>query len=128
MWGRDMGRALMRSTLLVRCMGCRMICIRYSCRLRGRVQPARDLVGAVSEAEASRAAALVGVGAERFRLQRARGVVFKVDPVGNETVLHTFGGADGANPTSVLMLDSSGNLYGTTQNGGTSDQCGSSGC
>src|SRR5271170_6309975 len=68
MWGRDMGRALMRSTLLVRCMGCRMICIRYSCRLRGPVQPARALVGAVSEAEASRAEVLVAVVGARFEL------------------------------------------------------------
>lgn len=56
------------------------------------------------------------------------GVVFEVNPAGNETVLHIFGGGDGANPSSVLTFDSSGNLYGTTQNGGTSDQCGFSGC
>lgn len=50
------------------------------------------------------------------------GVVFKVDPTGNETVLHTFsGGADGAYPYSGLILDSAGNLYGTTQIGGTYD-------
>jgi uncharacterized repeat protein (TIGR03803 family) len=56
------------------------------------------------------------------------GVVFKVDPAGNETVLHTFGGDDGANPVSVLVFDLAGNLYGTSQNGGSSDQCGFSGC
>jgi uncharacterized repeat protein (TIGR03803 family) len=56
------------------------------------------------------------------------GVVFKIDPSGNETVLHTFGGADGADPDSVLLLDSEGNLYGTTENGGTSNGCGFSGC
>jgi uncharacterized repeat protein (TIGR03803 family) len=56
------------------------------------------------------------------------GVVFKLDPAGNETVLHTFGGGDGANPYSVLIFDSEGNLYGTTQNGGTSEGCGFSGC
>jgi uncharacterized repeat protein (TIGR03803 family) len=56
------------------------------------------------------------------------GVVFKLDPAGNETVLHTFGGGDGANPSSVLLFDSQENLYGTTQNGGTSEGCGFSGC
>jgi hypothetical protein len=33
-------------------------------------------------------------------------------------VLHTFEGPDGANPDSVLLFDSRGNLYGTTDNGG----------
>lgn len=57
------------------------------------------------------------------------GVVFKIDPSGNETVLHAFdSGSDGANPFSVLLLDSEGNLYGTTQNGGTGQGCGFSGC
>jgi len=57
-----------------------------------------------------------------------RGVVFKVDTAGKETVLHTFsGGSDGANPFSVLVFDLKGDLYGTTQNGGSSG-CGGTGC
>jgi uncharacterized repeat protein (TIGR03803 family) len=56
------------------------------------------------------------------------GVVFEVDPAGNETVLHTFGGgADGATPDSVLLFDSKGNLYGTTGYGGNAE-CGGTGC
>ncbi len=55
------------------------------------------------------------------------GVVYMVDPSGNETVLHTFSGSDGANPISVLLFDEQGNLYGTTDNGGTSEIC-SGGC
>jgi uncharacterized repeat protein (TIGR03803 family) len=56
------------------------------------------------------------------------GLVFRIDTSGNETVLHTFsGGSDGANPDSVLLFDSKGNLYGTTENGG-SGQCGGTGC
>lgn len=48
------------------------------------------------------------------------GVVFKVDPSGNETVLHNFtGGSDGVDPVGGLLLDSAGNLYGTTAQGGT---------
>jgi uncharacterized repeat protein (TIGR03803 family) len=55
-------------------------------------------------------------------------VVFKVDTSGNETVLHTFnGGLDGANPSSVLTFDAQGNIYGTTQNGGSAE-CGGTGC
>jgi uncharacterized repeat protein (TIGR03803 family) len=46
------------------------------------------------------------------------GVVFKVASTGQETVLHTFSGKDGATPYSSLVLDSSGNLYGTTEFGG----------
>jgi uncharacterized repeat protein (TIGR03803 family) len=49
------------------------------------------------------------------------GVVFKLSPDGTETVLHSFsGGADGGNPYARLIADSSGNLYGTTSNGGRS--------
>lgn len=48
------------------------------------------------------------------------GTVFKLDPSGTETVLHRFGsnGPDGANPAGPLLLDSSGNLWGTTEGGG----------
>ena len=47
------------------------------------------------------------------------GIVFKLDPLGNETILHTFtGGGDGANPYSTLVRDATGNLYGTTFAGG----------
>ena len=49
------------------------------------------------------------------------GVVFKVDKAGKETLLYTFtGGADGGNPFEGLIRDAKGNLYGTTEVGGTS--------
>jgi len=48
------------------------------------------------------------------------GVVFKLDPAGNESVLHAFTcGADGAEPTGGLVRDPAGNLYGTTTLGGS---------
>jgi len=48
------------------------------------------------------------------------GVVFKVSPSGQESVLHSFTSVpDGAFPLAGLYLDSHGNLYGTTQQGGT---------
>ena len=47
------------------------------------------------------------------------GVVFKIDPSGNETILHSFGGnVDGAIPLAGLIEDAAGNLYGTTRSGG----------
>jgi uncharacterized repeat protein (TIGR03803 family) len=53
------------------------------------------------------------------------GVVFKLDPLGNETVLYTFsGGSDGGEPgAGALLLDGSGNLYGTAEIGGDSPSC-----
>jgi len=51
------------------------------------------------------------------------GVVFKLDTAGHETVLHTFtGGTDGGRPLAGVVLDSAGNLYGTTYQGGASNQ------
>jgi uncharacterized repeat protein (TIGR03803 family) len=47
------------------------------------------------------------------------GVVFKLDPSGNETVIHNFtGGADGSSPSAGLTMDSAGSLYGTALTGG----------
>jgi uncharacterized repeat protein (TIGR03803 family) len=47
------------------------------------------------------------------------GVVFKLDTNNVETVLYTFtGGADGRDPSSVLVRDHAGNLFGATTNGG----------
>ncbi len=51
------------------------------------------------------------------------GVVYKIDPAGQETVLYRFTGEkDGATPTGSLLRDSSGNLYGTTSQGGSGGQ------
>jgi len=49
------------------------------------------------------------------------GVVFKLDPSGNETVLHSFSGADGSTPGGCLIRDTAGDLYGTTNIGGSSN-------
>ncbi len=48
------------------------------------------------------------------------GTVFKIAPSGTKTILYSFGKSanDGANPFGGVILDSSGNLYGTTNAGG----------
>lgn len=55
------------------------------------------------------------------------GVVFKLDPRGKESVLHTFRGRghlDGGNPHAGLTTDAAGNLYGTTFFFGSRTGCG----
>ena len=48
------------------------------------------------------------------------GVVYKIGTDGTETVLHAFAGypTDGDRPFATVALDSAGNLYGTTSEGG----------
>lgn len=56
------------------------------------------------------------------------GTVFKVTPSGVETILYRFAcGTDGFWPTSDLIMDAQGNLYGTTSEGGLPG-CQNSGC
>jgi uncharacterized repeat protein (TIGR03803 family) len=47
----------------------------------------------------------------------------------SEKVLYSFqGGNDGSMPYGALVIDSSGNLYGTTDSGGGGSNCGQGGC
>jgi len=55
------------------------------------------------------------------------GVVFKLTPGGREEILHRFTLKGGVNPFATLIIDDSGNLYGTTEAGGNLSLCGS-GC
>lgn len=53
-------------------------------------------------------------------VQNFYGVVYKLSPSGQETVLYSFtGGLDGGNPHAGVTMDAAGNLYGTTYNGGS---------
>jgi uncharacterized repeat protein (TIGR03803 family) len=55
------------------------------------------------------------------------GVVFRLARDGVQTVLWSFaGGSDGSYPSGNLVMDTAGNLYGTTYEGGGT--CGSYGC
>jgi uncharacterized repeat protein (TIGR03803 family) len=49
------------------------------------------------------------------------GEVFRINPAGTETVLYSFpaGGKVGSNPSSNLIRDAQGNLFGTASFGGT---------
>jgi uncharacterized repeat protein (TIGR03803 family) len=56
----------------------------------------------------------------------SEGTVYEISPTGTgafkETIIHSFtGGTDGGYPYAPLSIDTSGNLYGTTFNGGPVD-------
>ena len=48
------------------------------------------------------------------------GTVFKMDPSGSLTTLHSFSGRDGWDPEAALIQAADGSFYGTTRRGGTS--------
>ena len=57
------------------------------------------------------------------------GTVYALTPTGAKSTLYAFAGLpDGATPDSGLVMDTQGNLYGTTKAGGTSGLCYYSGC
>src|ERR1017187_36689 len=57
-----------------------------------------------------------------FGIEGCCGAVFELDTSGNFVVLHHFSGQpDGDTPSSALVMDKRGNLYGTTQYGGSSN-------
>jgi uncharacterized repeat protein (TIGR03803 family) len=62
-------------------------------------------------------------GTTKLGGSHAVGIAYKLTKSGttwSESVIHTFGGTnDGQYPIGSLIIDSSGNLYGTTQGGGS---------
>lgn len=77
--------------------------------------------GLVMDAAGNLYGATTGGGAS------SQGAVFKLDKGGTQTVLYSFtGSADGGAPIAALVLDDQGNLYGTTDSGGS--PCGFPGC
>jgi uncharacterized repeat protein (TIGR03803 family) len=73
------------------------------------------LAGALRDAEGNLYGTTMHGGAFDY------GTVFRMDPGGKETVLHSFTGGDGQWPIANLIRDEAGNLYGTTDDGGTSE-------
>jgi len=51
------------------------------------------------------------------------GTVFKMSSGGKLTLLHSFGGGNGAYPVSGLVQGADGNFYGTTSQGGAHHNC-----
>src|SRR5579871_5492462 len=75
------------------------------------------LAGLVRDSAGNLYGAAEGGGSRKY------GTVYKLDPSGALTVLHSFAdGKDGKFPAASVLLDGRGNLYGTTQRGGASGQ------
>jgi uncharacterized repeat protein (TIGR03803 family) len=59
---------------------------------------------------------------ERGGVGKQQGTVYKLSPNGSggwtETALHVFNRQNGAGPQAAVIVDSAGNVYGTTRNGG----------
>jgi len=70
-------------------------------------------------------------GTTSFGGAHGTGAVFKLTPNADgtwtESVLHSFNGSDGEFPSSGLIFDATGNLYGTTVGGGD-ETCATGGC
>jgi uncharacterized repeat protein (TIGR03803 family) len=57
-------------------------------------------------------------GAASSGNKSGKGVIFRISK-GKYTVVHQFTGTDGSTPNGEMILDEAGNIYGTTQGGGS---------
>src|SRR5262249_29467380 len=61
-------------------------------------------------------------GVSEFGGANGYGVIFERDAEGDEGIVHSFGGAgDGQEPDGAPLIASDGNMYGTTVQGGASN-------
>jgi uncharacterized repeat protein (TIGR03803 family) len=71
-------------------------------------------------------------GTTAFSGTSGGGIVFKLTPSKSggwtESLLYSFTLLNGSDPNGDLVLDSAGNLYGTTQSGGNTADCNGFGC
>jgi uncharacterized repeat protein (TIGR03803 family) len=89
-----------------------------------------DPNGLVRDADGNLYGTTPGAGLDCASSATGCGLVFKITPAGEEEVLYRFkGSADGASPMATVVLDTKGNLYGTTAWGGRfGGVCTSYGC
>jgi len=61
-----------------------------------------------------------GLGTTYAGGANGKGTLFKISSSGAKSTLYSFGASatDGQSPTGAIVMDSSGNLFGTTQSGG----------
>jgi uncharacterized repeat protein (TIGR03803 family) len=84
----------------------------------GKTDGCAPFAGVVLDASGNLYGTTFNCGASTF------GTVFKVTSKGKESLLHSFGGnSAGAQPYSSVIVESSGNLYGTTLYGGSQSAC-----
>jgi uncharacterized repeat protein (TIGR03803 family) len=60
-------------------------------------------------------------GGNNGKCESGCGVVFKLTPAGKFTMLYNFTGSEGSNPTSGVIIDAAGNLYGVAQTYGAGE-------
>ena len=83
----------------------------------GGVDGANPIAGVIRDSNGNLYGTTQSGGAASFDYQ---GVVYKLDTTGHETVLYTFtGGSDGGQTQAGLILDSTGDLFGTATGGGS---------
>jgi uncharacterized repeat protein (TIGR03803 family) len=91
----------------------------------GAVSTANDayaLLGGLIRDSTGNLYGTTGQGGSSKACSSGCGVVFELSKIAGkwtEKVLHSFNRADGMNPDAPLLMDVSGNLYGTTTGGGT---------
>ncbi len=88
---------------------------------------ASPLAGLVTDGKGNGYGTTNSGGSGSSSLCQGCGTVFKLSSNGAYSVIYNFQGPDGAFPTDSLIVDTSGNLFGTTFEGGTSTDC-SAGC
>jgi len=85
---------------------------------QGGTDGANPVGGVVQDATGNLYGTTFFGGGQQCGLKGICGVIFKVTPTGEETVLSTFDGANGSDPSAGLILGAGGELYGTAFFGG----------
>jgi uncharacterized repeat protein (TIGR03803 family) len=62
-------------------------------------------------------------GNRKLNFGNGYGAVFRINPRGGLTILHSFSGSEGTRPLGGLAQGTDGNFYGTTSQGGASTNC-----